>query len=78
MSSAGNVELDETSDLEVQKEDLLNEQCFLNLSNTVSDAPDQLMMELDELSYDGLENLAGFICHKLKTMKQQHLSLVLA
>ena len=24
------------------------------------------MMELDELSYDGLEKLAGFICHKLK------------
>ena len=51
LSSAGNVELDETSDLEVQKEDLLGEQCFLNLSKTVSDAPDQLMMELDELAW---------------------------
>lgn len=47
LSNAGNVELDETSDLDVQKEDLLSEQCFSNLTSPVPDASDPLNSELD-------------------------------
>lgn len=66
LSDTGNVELDETSDLDINKEELLSGQCFADLTTPVCDAPDPLISELDELQYDGLENLAGFICHKLK------------
>jgi len=68
LSDAGNIERDETSDLE-SDEDLLSKECFSELTDPVpagSEVPDTLMQELDELAYDGLENLAGFICHKFR------------
>lgn len=66
-SEACNVEEDGTPNLNAD-EDLLSSRCFSTLADPVSQkdessAPDPLSKEL---GYDGLDNLAGFICHKLK------------
>lgn len=68
LSEAGNVEQDDTPDLESNKEILLTGQCFqrLTTSTEINYDMDPLTMELDDISYDGLENLAGFICYRLQ------------
>lgn len=45
--------------------------CFENLSTSteVNYATDPLVLELDDIAYDGLENLAGFICHGLQKVE---------
>lgn len=69
-SDYGNTEQDYTPNLE-PNEKLLSKACFSGLfsdSHTeyVMNNCDPLVAELDDLQYDGLENLAGFICHRLK------------
>lgn len=71
LSEACNVEEDDTPGLNVDKQDLLSSQCFSKLPDPVRQedelpSPDPLSKELDDLGYDGLEHLAGFICHKLE------------
>lgn len=68
LSEAGNSQTDNTPDLEYC-EDILSKQCFSELANPGCEEntdADPLLVELDELAYDGLENVAGFICHKLQ------------
>lgn len=94
LSAAGNTETDDTPDLRTSlsstlPETLLSGQCF---SQLISPEPedetevinnDPIILELDAISYDGLENLAGFISHKLKnieptasTSSEQHFTWV--
>lgn len=50
----------------------MSEQCFGPLTIPTEHQEDglreELSKELDDLTYDGLENLTGFICHKLKKL----------
>ncbi|VEN55423.1 unnamed protein product, partial [Callosobruchus maculatus] len=65
-SDFSNVELDDTPDIP------LSGTLIKKLNITPEDSADPneessvLIKDLNELEYDGLENLAGFVCHKLK------------
>lgn len=62
LSTCGNVEEDDTPDLAKD----LSRQCFgaLQIKQTNNTTDD--VIELEDIAYDGLENVAGFICNKLK------------
>lgn len=63
-SEFSNVEADDTPDIPLSG--VLIEK--LNIPSVADSNEDisALREELNELAYDGLENLAGFVCHKLK------------
>lgn len=63
-SEFSNVEADDTPDIPLSGVLIkkLNIPSVVVLNEDIS----ALREELDDLAYDGLENLAGFICHKLK------------
>lgn len=64
LSAAGNVEIDNTPDVEVA-EALLSGQCLIKLQIEDEDNLDN-KIDLEDLKFDGLQNLAGFISHKLQ------------
>lgn len=79
LSDCGNVEVDNTvdADLEISKEQILSGQLFDRLAEEQDqdstevikkdqDITEVVEKELGCLEYDGLQYLAGFICHKLK------------
>lgn len=60
-SDFSNVEVDDTPDIPLSGVLASKLKPSVNPPSIVSED-----LELNELAYDGLENLAGFICHKLK------------
>lgn len=76
-SEYSNVEVDDTPDVPLSGS-LLK---IINPSHDTTAADDSnnedhnmLTEELNDLAYDGLENLAGFVCHKLKNFDLQSFS----
>lgn len=65
-SEFSNVEADDTPDIPLCGT-FINKFTVSSEPSAQSAAEDSsIMEELSELAYDGLENLAGFVCHKLK------------
>lgn len=65
LSAYGNVEIDDTPDLPIHEVNLSGR--YFSTLNVINEQEQQLdVMELEGIAYDGLENLAGYICHKLK------------
>lgn len=70
LSSYGNTEEDPTPDLPIIDDINLCGKYFSSVDNQESEGTttpiDLIDTELTDVEYDGLENLAGYICHKLK------------
>lgn len=63
-SSCANVEVDDTADLPLQDNFTGNILSKIHVENEIIE--DDYNIELNEIQHDGLENLAGYICHKIK------------
>lgn len=66
-SEFSNVEPDDTPDIPLSAS--LIKHLDISSDSSAADSNEDssvLMEEINELAYDGLENLAGFVCHKLK------------
>ncbi|XP_036322478.1 uncharacterized protein LOC118736512 [Rhagoletis pomonella] len=71
LSDDANVSIDDTPDLELESNSLTG--IIFNKISLTPDAPseefaDQEEHELESLENDGLENLAGYICHRLHSV----------
>lgn len=83
ISDAGNVENDDTPDLEKSEKSLTGTVIFVRSVsigavtfyiagkifgdlNVDANTEEPVEQELTDMQYDGLENLAGYICHRLK------------
>ena len=72
-SSFGNVDDDDTPNIPMDEINLCGKY-FSAFKNDVSSSPEEpvnsdesdLTKDLTDIEYDGLENLAGYVCHKLK------------
>ncbi|KAJ8948945.1 hypothetical protein NQ318_022967 [Aromia moschata] len=51
-----------------------NQGAYSDYSNVELDDTPDIPLKLNELEYDGLENLAGFVCHKLRDPTLQNSS----
>lgn len=71
LSSFGNIEEDTTPDLPIEEVNLCGKYFSCLDNKQPEETPDSTSFnsidtELSDIEYDGLENLAGYICHKLK------------
>lgn len=73
LSSYTNVADDLTPGVPDLQEQLLSGQCFSKLDLEKKSTTDTTTVdECEELKFDGLQNLAGFICHKLNDVVPSH------
>lgn len=64
LSAGGNVKVDDTPD--IPKEKILSGDSFSKVAENITCVVNNTSeLEFDSIQYDGLENLAGFICHKV-------------
>ncbi|KAJ8945539.1 hypothetical protein NQ318_020384 [Aromia moschata] len=73
-SDYSNVELDDTPDIPLSGTLIKKLNITSEVSADCNNEKSVLLQELNELEYDGLENLAGFVCHKLRDPTLQNSS----